>query len=235
MRLRQVAFAARDLDAVVSELRAALGIEVAFNDPGVGVFGLRNAVLPVDDTFFEVVSPVQADTAAGRYMARRGGDCGYMVMVQSEDSDLDRRRAAELAVRVAWSVDLDDIRGTHLHPRDLGGALLSLDTAVPPSAWRWAGPDWESRRRTEIAGAIVGVEMQCAERDAVASRWAALLGRPLQDGPDGSRRIALDQGELRFVTGPPGADGVTVVDVAATGARSCRDAVVICGTRIRFV
>lgn len=234
MRLRQVAFAARDLDAAVNELRAALGIEVAFNDPGVGVFGLRNAVLPVGDTFLEVVSPVQADTAAGRYMARRGGDCGYMVMVQSEDADLDRRRAAELGVRVAWSIDLDDIRGTHLHPRDLGGALLSLDTPVPPSAWRWAGPDWESRRRSQVARAIVGVEMQCAERDTVASRWAALLGRVLEDRPGGTRRIALDQGELRFAAGAAGADGVTVVDIAAA-ERSRRVDAVICGTRFRFV
>ena len=236
MRLRQVAFAARDLDAVVGELCAALNIEVAFNDPGVGVFGLRNAVLPVGDTFLEVVSPVQADTAAERYMARRGGDCGYMVMVQTEDTDLDRRRAADLGVRVAWSIDLDDIRGTHLHPRDLGGALLSLDTAVPPAAWRWAGPNWESRRRTEVARAIVGVEMQCAEPDAVGSRWAALLGRPIQDGPGSTRRIALDAGELRFAAGAPGADGVTVVDVAgADGARSRPADTVICGTRIRFV
>jgi hypothetical protein len=234
MRLRQVAFAARDLDAVVRELRAALGIEVAFNDPGVGVFGLRNAVLPVGDTFLEVVSPVQADTAAGRYMARRGGDCGYMVMVQSEDTDLDRRRAAELGVRVAWSIDLDDIRGTHLHPRDLGGALLSLDTAVPPAAWRWAGPQWQRHRRTDVARGIVGVEMQCSERDAVAARWAALLDQPLQDGPGGTRRIALEHTELRFAAGPAGADGLTVVDVAAADRSRCHDTV-ICGTRLRFV
>jgi hypothetical protein len=76
MRLRQVAFAADDLDAAVGDLCAVLGIRVAFNDPGVAVFGLRNAVLAVGDTFLEVVSPVETDTAAGRYMARRGSDCG---------------------------------------------------------------------------------------------------------------------------------------------------------------
>jgi Glyoxalase-like domain len=246
MRLRQVAFAARDLDAVVGDLRAVLGLEVSFNDPSVAVFGLRNAVLPVGDTFLEVVSPVQAETAAARYMARRGGDCGYMVMVQTEDIDSDRRRAAELGVRIAWNVDLDDIRGTHLHPRDLGGALLSLDAAVPPSSWRWAGPVWERSARSTAAREVVAVEMQCAERDVVAARWAALLGRVVQTDTDGGVQIALDRGVLRFIHATGGTDGVTAVEIAVAdrvrtlataSARGCMRGheIVICGTSIRAV
>ena len=244
MRLRQVAFAARDLDAVVGDLCAVFGIAVAFNDPSVAVFGLRNAVLPVGDTFLEVVSPVEADTAAGRYMARRGGDCGYMVMVQTEDSDLDRRRAAALGVRIAWSIDLEDIRGTHLHPRDLGGALLSLDAATPAASWRWAGPTWQGLHASAMARTLAAVEMQCAAPEAVAARWAALLGRRVQNGQEGVLQIPLDRGTLRFVEGIDGADGVTVLDVAvadrhpimeAAAARGClRDGeIVICGVRIR--
>ena len=42
-----------------------------FDDPGVGEFGLINAVFPVGDTFVEVVSAVQPGTTAGRYLARR--------------------------------------------------------------------------------------------------------------------------------------------------------------------
>ena len=246
MRLRQVALAANDLDAAVGDLCAVLGIEVSFNDPSVAVFGLHNAVMPVGDTFLEVVSPQAADAAAARYMARRGGDCGYMVMVQSQDSDADRRRAAELGVRVAWHIDLDDIRGTHLHPRDLGGALLSLDAALPPASWRWAGPDWQRRVNEDVTRELVGVEMQCAERDAVAERWAALLDRTLAEGPSDTLQIALDRGVLRFALGAPGTDGVIAIDVAVTDRSRARSAaaargllrgddVVICGTQIRLV
>jgi hypothetical protein len=221
---------------VVGDLSAVLGIEVAFNDPSVAVFGLRNAVLPVGDTFLEVVSPLQAETAAGRYMARRGGDCGYMVLVQTEDSDLDRRRAAALGVRVAWSVDLDDIRGTHLHPRDLGGALLSLDSAVPAASWRWAGPNWQRTAGAGSDAAIVGVEMQCAQPDAVARRWASLLDRSVETAPDGTDRITLDRGTLRFAAGSPGTDGVTTLDIAAgRGTHPRGTDMVICGTRIQLV
>jgi hypothetical protein len=57
MRLRQIALVARDLDTVVQDLCAVLGVEVCFQDPAVAVFGLRNAVMPLGDTFLEVVSP----------------------------------------------------------------------------------------------------------------------------------------------------------------------------------
>jgi hypothetical protein len=247
MRLRQIAFAAHDRDRVVAELAAVLGIAVSFNDPGVAVFGLCNAVLPVGDAFLEVVAPAAADTAAGRYLARRGGDCGYMVMVQVEDTDAARRRAAEQGVRVVWSIDLDDIRGTHFHPRDLGGALLSVDTPRPPAAWRWAGPDWPAHRRTAVVDDLVAVDMACADPVATAARWAALLERGVARR-GAAHEIALDHGRLRFLPGAAaGEDGVVAVDLHATdaaaalGAARARglaqgdDWIRICGTTLRLV
>ena len=71
MRLRQVATVARELEPVVDDFRAVLGIEVAYRDPGVAEFGLHNAVMPVGDTFLEVVSPTREHTTAGRFLDRR--------------------------------------------------------------------------------------------------------------------------------------------------------------------
>src|SRR5262245_31647037 len=149
MRLRQVALVAKELEPVVDDLCAVLGVDVSFRDPGVEVYGLRNAVMPIGDTFLEVVSPVRDDATAARYLERRGGDGGYMVMVQSDDLDADCERLDKLGVRIVWGIDLDDIRGRHLHPRDVGGAILSLDTPVPASAWRWAGPEWQQKMKTD--------------------------------------------------------------------------------------
>ena len=59
MRLRQVALVARDLERSVGELCDVLGIEVAYNDPNMVVFGLVNAVMPIGNTFLEVVSPAK--------------------------------------------------------------------------------------------------------------------------------------------------------------------------------
>ena len=64
--------AARDLDSAVEELRTALPLGEPYGDPGVAYFGLRNAVMPLGDTFVEVVSPIGEGTAAGRFLDRRG-------------------------------------------------------------------------------------------------------------------------------------------------------------------
>ena len=92
MRIRQLVLVAEDRDKVVNDLCNLFKIEVAFYDPGVIHFGLENAVLPVGDTFLEVVSPVQKNTTAGRYLDRRKGDGGYMVIIQTEDLAKEKER-----------------------------------------------------------------------------------------------------------------------------------------------
>ena len=84
-RLRQVAVVARDCGQVAGELRRVFGWPPPFHDPGVGRFGLTNAVFAVGDTFVEVVAPAQPDTTAGRYLKRRGGNGGYMAIFQVRD------------------------------------------------------------------------------------------------------------------------------------------------------
>src|SRR4051812_7215902 len=92
-RIRQAVLAARELDPVVERLRGALRLGEPYADPGVGYFGLRNAVFAIGDTFLEIVSPQREGTSAGRHLDRRGGDGGYMVMFQVEDLRAARNRA----------------------------------------------------------------------------------------------------------------------------------------------
>ncbi len=172
-RLRQAVLAARDLDAVAGELRAQLGLRDPYNDPGVGYFGLHNAVFAAGDTFLEVVSPTRADTAAGRLIDRRGGDCGYMLMLQVEDLAAARERAKAAGIREVFEVALPDIEEVHLHPADMRGAIVSLSAPHPPGAWRWGGSDWEQRSApVSLAGATVAV----ADPDTVAARWREIAG-----------------------------------------------------------
>ena len=58
MRIRQLVLVSDERDPVVNDLCDLFGLEVAFYDPGIIHFGLENAVIPVGDTFLEVVSPV---------------------------------------------------------------------------------------------------------------------------------------------------------------------------------
>jgi hypothetical protein len=174
-RIRQVVVAAHELDPVAGELAAAMGLGEPFADPGVGYFGLRNAVFALGDTFIEVVSPVRPDTSAGRLLERRGGDCGYMIMIQVSDLAASQSAAAAAGVREVFEVELPDIGEVHLHPGDMRGAIVSVSTPVPPQAWRWGGPDWRERAAPlQVTGATVAV----ADPDATRERWSAVLGGP---------------------------------------------------------
>jgi hypothetical protein len=130
-------------------------------------------VFALGDTFLEVVSPVREGTAAGRLLARRGGDCGYMLMFQVGDLHAARQRAAELGVREVFEVGLDEMSEVHLHPADMRGAIVSLSAPQPPASWTWGGPDWSVRSAPlRIAGATVGVR----GAPAVADRWRRVVG-----------------------------------------------------------
>src|SRR5580704_18091741 len=170
-RLRQVALVARDCGQVAGELRQAFGWPPPFHDPGVGRFGLTNAVFAARDTFVEVVAPAQPDTTAGRYLKRRGGDGGYMAIFQVRDLAAARRRVAGLGVRVVWAADLPDIAATHLHPGDVPGAIVSLDWAAPERSWRWAGPSWTGRVPEHATGGGA-LDLRCRPRGHHGGRAA---------------------------------------------------------------
>ena len=173
LRLRQVVVAARDLDATVQRIAEALDLTVCFNDPSVGEFGLHNALLTVGDQFIEVVSPIRDGTAAGRLLDRRDAAVSaYMVMFEVDD--LDARMAAFSAggVRTVWSGDHEMIRGRHLHPGDLGGAIVSLDETHPPGSWYWAGPNWQPDVDNAVVTAIAGYTIAVDDPESVATRWS---------------------------------------------------------------
>jgi hypothetical protein len=197
VRLRQAVLAAAELEPTASTLRSALNLDEPFCDPGVGAFGLSNTVFALGDCFIEIVSPVRADTAAGRYLARHGGDGGYMVIFDLQDAEGARSRAADLGVRTVWQIALPDISATHLHPADMRGAIVSLDSSQPYGSWRWGGPQWTARIGQGAPGHLAGVTIAVANPDAVAARWGEVLGVPVGGGQDGPV-LSLDGGEVRF-------------------------------------
>jgi hypothetical protein len=212
-RLRQVALAAADCEATARQLQEAFGWPDPFHDPGVGRFGLTNAVFAAGDTFVEVVAPVQAGTTAGRYLERRGGDSGYMAIFQVPDLAAARRRVAAAGVRVVWTADLDDIAGTHLHPKDVPGAIVSLDRADPPESWRWAGPEWTGRAPQHPSGGLSGLTIEVTDPAGAAARWASVLGLAVT-AESGTAIIHLEHAgqDLRFVpVASAGSEGITEV------------------------
>jgi hypothetical protein len=243
MRLRQIALVAEKLEPAVSDLCTVLGVEVCFRDPGVGEFGLVNALMPIGDTFLEVVSPKQPDTTAGRLLARRGGDGGYMVILQTDDLRRARRRAAEHGVRIVWEIALPDVETVHLHPRDIGGAIVSLDEPRPPESWRWGGPDWQRHVRRGSVSRIAGATLEARDPEAMAARWAAVLGLSRRS----SAELSLAGGRLRFVPAGARGEGLRGIEIEASdrtgvlhaarerGLDASGDTILLCGTEVTLV
>jgi len=219
IRLRQVALVARDLDRAVDELCRNLGLTVCYRDPGVGAFGLHNALMMIGDQFLEVVAPTQQATTAGRLLDKRGGDGGYMVLFEVDDLDEREASLSAAGVRIVWRGDLPDIRGRHLHPSDVGGAIVSLDQPVPNGAWRWGGPDWVAHRDNSVVTAIAGVTIGATDPVAMRARWRASgLDHSVGFQPAGVRGEGLDELEL-----------------VAADRRRAGEQMRICGVTVRLV
>lgn len=245
MRIRQIALVAADLATVRGQLFELLGLDDAFVDGGVGQFGLQNIVCTIGNSFLEVVSPVTDDTTAGRLLQRRGGDGGYMVIVQVDDCQAAKERLENTDIRVVWEVNTGKALALHLHPRDVPGALPSLDEMKPPEAWYWAGPDWSARAARYVT-AITAAQVQVQEPATAAERWA-LAYDTVVESRDGCPLITMEDTEVRFV---PIADGrgeglqaidLRTTDLALTLERAARlglptngNSVTVCGTVLNF-
>src|SRR5437588_5140332 len=83
LRLRQICLAAPKLEPVVSDIHDIFGVEVCYRDPGVGAFGLQNALFVIGTNFLEIVSPIEPNTAGGRFIERTKGHGGYMAIFQA--------------------------------------------------------------------------------------------------------------------------------------------------------
>ncbi len=250
MKLRQCVFVCKDLESSNAELCDILGIEVAYRDPGVAKWGLANVVCPTGHDFLEIVSPFQEGTSAGRYIDRRKGDGGYMVIIQVPDAAAERKRVTGLGIRAVAQKDLPEYQYTHFHPSDTTGVLLSLDTTTAPAGtdpalwWPPAEKDWLKHARSDVTSGLAGVEIQNADPDKAADLWSKILNRPVE----GDIIRLDDDAEIRFV---PIADGrgpgvsaydVRVVDrqrvLAAAKKRGKQHGpaqVEVCGCRINLV
>jgi len=226
LRLRQLCLVAEKLEPVVEDLRSVFGIEICHRDPGVGQFGLQNALLPIGDSFIEVVAPVKEGTAAERYLQRRNGDGGYMVIHDTDNIGQWEARMSALGVRIAAILEVDEYRGLQLHPRDTGGALLEINQTGEggplEGAYHPAGPDWQSFIHTDVVTAVVGAELQSDAPEALAKRWGEILDRPVIAGASGLS-IELDNAHLRFVQARDGrGEGLGGIDLLVPDAEAVR-------------
>jgi len=252
--LRQICLVAARLNDSVGPLCRLLGTPVAHVDPEVEKFGLENSLLAIGTQFLEVVAPIREGTAAARYLDRRGGDGGYMVITQAlsrAEQDNVRARAEAAGVRVAYESDRGHWRLMQLHPGDMRAAFLEVEwdeVSNPVGHWEPAGGlDWQEAGASADVFGIVGATLQSDDPDALAARWASVIGAPVEHH-DGVPVVVLADAVLRFVPDRdgrgPGLSGLQIaaVDPPAIEARALAmglevstGAVSVSGMQLTFV
>ena len=254
IQLRQICLVGRDLDSTIVDLEQVFGIRRCFVDPGVGKFGLVNTLLPIGRNFLEVVVPVEENTAAGRYLDRRNGDGGYMVICQADSSanqQAVRQRALDNGVRIAWEVDRANWSICQIHPGDMKAAFFEIDwDEANDTQGNWepaGGLQWEDKVDQSVTVDYAAVELQGPDPVGLAELWGKVAGLPVsRDGA--TLHMALNNVEVRFAEATDGrgyglggldlkvADRDRILAAAKErGAYVCDDEVHVCGVRFRLL
>ena len=249
--LRQVCLVAPELSPVEEDIRAVLDLEVCFRDPSVAQWGLENALFPLGNEFLEVVAPTEGGTTAGRYLARRGGAGGYMLITVCDDREARNAHIEALGVEVAFAHQSQRMDCMQLHPRSTGGTFFEIDWQAEglrdPDRWGAAGsePDVAAHRRTEVVTGITGIELQSEQPDALAQRWAEIACATLEPDAAGQPSFQIGPGRVHFVPctdgRPEGLGGLHLAvrdrdrllrAAESRGLRRTDDSLELCGTRL---
>lgn len=253
--LRQICLVANKLAPVLDDFREIMGLEVCFVDKGVAVFGLENSLMPLGTNFIEVVAPIKPDTAAGRYLKRRNGDGGYMVICQCDSHQTQRARkvrAAAMNIRIAFEHESNSFHAMQLHPADTGGAFFEIDwdaKSEPQGSWEPAGgAGWVQCARGEVVKGYQAVELQSADPRELAERWSSIAEIPLRKDSYGRWEVPLENASIRFIEANDGrGEGLGGIDIVVNdrerllraaeqrGSRVSDDQVMVCGTRFYLV
>jgi hypothetical protein len=205
MRLRQICLVAPQLEPVIEDIAAIMGLSVCYRDGNVAKYGLVNALLPVDTILLEVVAPFRDGTAAGRFLDKTSGRGGYMAIFCCDDPDAYGQRANEIGVRTANVITHAPYHGVQLHPRDCRAAFIEFNHTdgsddelgpYPP-----AGPDWQKAIRKDVTQAITGVEMQSPDPQGLAEHWGRIIGVAVGKNGKGDAELKLPNACFRFVKG----------------------------------
>ncbi|MGI9029597.1 MAG: hypothetical protein ACR2HP_06365, partial [Ilumatobacteraceae bacterium] len=149
---------------------------------------------------------------------KRGGEGGYMAICEVDDLDLRVELMTEAGGRIVWAGDFPEIRGRHVHPSDVGGAIVSVDQPTAPGDWLWAGP-WRAHAETDVVTAVAGIDVAAHDPEAMRARW---------------NELGVDHA-VRFVAAGPRGEGIDAIDLVASDRTRAGESTTIGGVELRFV
>ncbi|MDQ3981414.1 MAG: methylmalonyl-CoA epimerase [Actinomycetota bacterium] len=126
-KIEHVALAVADLDAAIAHYESVWGLEVSHRER-VEDQGVEEAMLPLGESFLQLLGPTAPDTTVGKFVARRGEGLHHIAY---EVDDL-AATLAELAAQGVPLIDEVPRRGgrghmvAFVHPKGNHGLLVEL-------------------------------------------------------------------------------------------------------------
>ncbi len=204
-RLRQICLVAADLPRAIADMQAIFAVKLAYQDPHVRRYGLENALFPFGLAFVEIVSPVEPDTAAGRFLERSGGSGGYMAIFNCNDPQRRGLNANALGVRTAHTIDHPGYHSVQLHPRDCRAAMIEFDRTEGEEDLRGpygpaGGTGWTDAIRTDVTRRLAEIVLESPDPVGLGRHWSRILEMPFVADDDGGR-IEADMTAMQFARG----------------------------------
>ncbi|MGH6644225.1 MAG: hypothetical protein ACRED3_16175 [Bradyrhizobium sp.] len=231
-RVRHYVIAAKDLEAVCGQLYTLLDIEPPTKPPEKEptlAFGFRTRMMRVGTTMIEVVSPIREKHQLQDFFLERGGDGGFMVVMQTYDDTALLARAAAANHKLAF--EMKNFMGQHLMQFDYKtfGARFEFYKYTPEDNW-WGNPltgDYNDPKAAEdILGAEVAVENPGAIAETAASTF---LGKR-----DGASVHFIDR-RIDFVAPVGQARGLTALYLKAKDRSRAGTSAAVANVQFRFV
>jgi methylmalonyl-CoA epimerase len=122
-----IGVAVEDLDAAISLYADQLGMPLVHRET-VSEQGVEAVLLDVGDSHVELLSPLSADTAVGKFLARRGPGLHH-VAYRVQDIDATLRELSAHGMRLIDEEPRTGIRQSRVafvHPASTGGVLTEI-------------------------------------------------------------------------------------------------------------
>ncbi|MDA1095860.1 MAG: methylmalonyl-CoA epimerase [Chloroflexi bacterium] len=173
-RLDHVGIAVNNLDQAILRLEAVFGLKTSAIED-IPDQGVRAALVPTAVGRFELLQPTSADSAMGRFIARRGEGLHHVCFGVDNLTEA-RSRILERGGSLIQDAPRDGLVGTvdFVHPRSTGGVLVEIAeiTLFTPST-------------TDLQ--FHHITIRTADHVAASDRWVQLFGARL-------KRRAVSQG-----------------------------------------
>lgn len=230
-RVRHYVLATHDMNFVCDQIYEVLGLPATPKKEGPGVtekFGFYSTMMRVGTTMIEVVQPVKPDHHLGKWFEERGGDGGYMVVMQTFDADALKARAAAEQLKITRDMPF---MGQHMIQFDYKhfGTHFELYKYTPEDNW-WGNPLTGPYSDARVVSDIVGSDVAVENPQAIAAQTARLfLGK--QEGT----KVHFGDRTVNFVEAKGQWRGLVALELKAREPARVGDWARIGGVQFRLV